>query len=184
MYLILFFCIPLLLALVLIKLTEKKTQQKHALLLQSIREGSESAVPETAGFEIVMAQGAKDAVSTVKGYDRIQTGYASLPNLIVRYREDEMYIMAVPCPSMTKMEVDPDFILHITADMLREVKLGAMGKVAFYFKDSNQFFAMTVTDFAIPLVTQPAEHKNFKPYIKEFAGNVNGDGHGMDDGTV
>ncbi|MCB6607150.1 hypothetical protein V3C10_07155 [[Clostridium] symbiosum] len=144
------------------------------MLIQSIIEGSESAVPETAGFEIVMAQGAKDAVSTVKGYDRIQSGYSHMPNLIVRYREDEMYIMAVPCPSMTKMEVDPDFILHITASMLKEVKLGAMGKVAFYFKDSSQFFAMTVTDFAIPLATQPVEHKNFKPYIKEFARRVNG----------
>lgn len=40
MYLILFFCVPLILALVLIKLTEKKTQRKHAMLLQSIREGS------------------------------------------------------------------------------------------------------------------------------------------------
>lgn len=174
MYLILFFCIPLILALVLIKLTDKKTQRKHAMLIQSIIEGSESAVPETAGFEIVMAQGAKDAVSTVKGYDRIQSGYSHMPNLIVRYREDEMYIMAVPCPSMTKMEVDPDFILHITASMLKEVKLGALGKVAFYFKDSSQFFVMTVTDFAIPLATQPAEHKNFKPYIKEFAKKVNG----------
>lgn len=174
MYLILFFCVPLILAFVLIKLTEKKTQRKHGRLLQSIIEGSESAVPETAGFEIVMAQGAKDAVSTVKGYDRIQTGYSSMPNFIVRYRENEMYIMAVPCPSITKMEVDPDFILHITAGMLEAVKFGPMGKVAFYFKDSNLFFAMTVTDFAIPLATQPAEHKNFKPYIKEFARRVNG----------
>lgn len=107
MYLILFFCVPLLLALVLIKLTEKKTQRKHARLLQSIIEGSESAVPETAG-------------------------------------------------------------------MLKTVKFGSMGKVAFYFKDSSLFFAMTVTDFAIPLATQPAEHKNFKPYIKEFARRVNG----------
>ncbi|WP_294143446.1 hypothetical protein [uncultured Clostridium sp.] len=176
MYLILFFCVPLILALVLIKVTEKKTQRKHAMLLQSIIEGSESAVPETTGFEIVMAQGSKDAVSTMKGYDRSSTGYFHMLNLIVRYREGEMYIMAVPCPSMTKMEVDPDFILHVTASMLKEVKFGAMGKVAFYFKDGSQFFAMTVTDFAIPLAMQPAGHKNFKPYIKEFAGKVNGNG--------
>ena len=39
------------------------------------------------------------------------------------------------------MEPDPDFILHITADQLKEVKFGPMGKVAFYFKDSKQFFA-------------------------------------------
>lgn len=61
-----------------------------------------------------------------------------MPNLIVRYRKDE--IMAVPCPSMAKMEVDPDFILHITVSMLNEVKLGAMGKAAFYFKDSSQLY--------------------------------------------
>ena len=42
-----------------------------------------------------MAQGAKDAVATVKDYDRIQSGYSHMPNLIVRYREDQMYIMAL-----------------------------------------------------------------------------------------
>ena len=79
-----------------------------------------------------------------------------------------MYIMAVPCPSMTKMEVDPDFILHITAGMLKEVKLGATGKVSFYFKDSNQFFVMTVTDFAIPLAMQPAELKTLSHISKSL----------------
>ena len=93
MYLILFLCVTLAIALVLIKATETKTKRKYEEFLQAVREGSEAAVPETAGFEIVMGQGAKDAISTVKGYDRIQTGYASLPNFIVRYRENEMYIM-------------------------------------------------------------------------------------------
>ena len=130
MYLILFLCVTLAIALVLIKATETKTKRKYEEFLQAVREGSEAAVPETAGFEIVMGQGAKDAISTVKGYDRIQTGYASLPNFIVRYRENEMYIMAVPCPSKTEMEVDREFILHITTEMLKEVKLGAMGKVS------------------------------------------------------
>lgn len=97
-----------------------------------------------------MVQGAKDAVSTVKGYDRIQTGYDSLPSFIVCYREDKMYIMAVPCLSTTKMDVDPDFILHITANMLKSVKLGAMGKVTFYFKDSNQFFCNDGNRFRYP----------------------------------
>ena len=110
MYLILFLCVTLAIALVLIKATEKKTKRKYEEFLQAVREGSEAAVPETVGFEIVMGQGAKDAISTVKGYDRIQTGYASLPNFIVRYRENEMYIMAVPCPSKTEMEVDREFI--------------------------------------------------------------------------
>ena len=59
-----------------------------------------------------------------------------------------------------------------TADQLKEVKFGPMGKVAFYFKDSKQFFAMTVTEYAIPLVMQPVESKKFKPYIKEFARRV------------
>lgn len=174
MYLILFLCVPLLIALVLIKATEKKTKRKYEEFLQAVRKGSEAAVLETAGFEIVMAQGAKDAISTVKGYDRIQTGYASLPSFIVRYRENEMYIMAVPYPSKTEMEVDREFILHITTDILKEVKFGAMGKVSFYFKDSNRFFAMTVTEYAIPLVMQPDANKKFKSYIKEFAEKVNG----------
>ena len=54
------------------------------------------------------------------------------------------------------------------------MKFGPMGKVAFYFKDSKQFFAMTVTEYAIPLVMQPVERKKFKPYIKEFARRVHG----------
>ena len=174
MYLILFLCVTLAIALVLIKATEKKTKRKYEEFLQAVREGSEAAGPETVGFEIVMGQGAKDAISTVKGYDRIQTGYASLPNFIVRYRENEMYIMAVPCPSKTEMEVDREFILHITTEMLKEVKLGAMGKVSFYFKDSNRFFTMTVTEYAISLMMQPEDNKKFKSYIKEFAKRVNG----------
>ena len=169
MYLILFLCVTLAIALVLIKATEKKTKRKYEEFLQAVREGSAAAVPETVGFEIVMGQGAKDAISTVKGYDRIQTGYASLPNFIVRYRENEMYIMAVPCPSKTEMEVDREFILHITTEML-----GAMGKVSFYFKDSNRFFTMTVTEYAIPLMMQPEDNKKFKSYIKDFAKRVNG----------
>ena len=55
-----------------------------------------------------------------------------------------------------------------------EVKLGAMGKVSFYFKDSNRFFTMTVTEYAIPLMMQPEDNKKFKSYIKEFAKRVNG----------
>ena len=61
-----------------------------------------------------------------------------------------------------------------TTEMLKEVKLGAMGKVSFYFKDSNRFFTMTVTEYAIPLMMQPEDNKKFKSYIKEFAENVNG----------
>lgn len=174
MYLILFLSVPLVIALVLLKAAEMKTRKKYEEFLQAVRKGSEAAIPETFGFEIVMAQGAKDAVSTVTGYDRIQTGYASLPSFIVRYRENEMYIMAVPCPSRTDMEVDQDFILHITTDILREVKLQAMGKVSFYYRNSNRFFAMTVTEYAIPLLMQPADSKKFKSYIKEFAERVNG----------
>lgn len=173
MYLVLFLCIPLAAALLLIKLTEKSKNKKYGEFRQAVEAGAVRAVPITADFEKVMAQGAKDAVSTVKGYERIMTGYSSLPNFIVCYKEDEMYIMAVPCPSRQSMEVDPDFILHISADMLKEVKFGAMGKIVFYFKDSSQFFTMTVTDYAIPLVMQPGERKRFWGYMKGFAGRVN-----------
>ena len=60
MYLILFLCVPLGIALVLIKGTETKTKRKYEEFPSgSEGEGSEAAVPETAGFEIVMGQGAK-----------------------------------------------------------------------------------------------------------------------------
>ena len=59
MYLILFLCVTLAIALVLIKATETKTKRKYEEFLQAVREGSEAAVPETAGFEIVMGQGQK-----------------------------------------------------------------------------------------------------------------------------
>ena len=88
MYLILFLCIPLVIALVLIKATEKRNKKRYEGFLRAVRDGSEKAAPQTAGFEIVMAQGAKDMISTVAGYERIQTGYASLPSFIVRYREN------------------------------------------------------------------------------------------------
>ena len=172
MYLILFLCVPLGIALILIKGTEKKTKRKYEEFLQAVRKGSETAVPETAGFESVIAQGAKDIVSSFKGYGRIQTGYDSLPIFIVRYRENEMYIMTVPYPSSTEMEVDQDFILHITTDILQKVELGAMGKVSFYFKGSNRIFAMTVTEYAIPLMMQAADSEKFKSYIKAFAERV------------
>lgn len=175
MYLILFLCVPLVTALILIRVAEMKKRRKYEEFLQAVRKGAEAAVPETAGFEIVMAQGAKDAVSAVPGYDRIQTGYASLPSFIVRYRENEMYIMAVPYPSGTDMTVDREFILHITADILKEVKFGPMGKVSFYFKDSSRFFAMTVTEYAIPLLMQLDDSKRFKSFIKGFAEKVNGE---------
>ena len=95
-----------------------------------------------------------------------------MPIFIVRYRENEMYIMTVPYPSSTEMEVDQDFILHITTDILQKVELGAMGKVSFYFKGSNRIFAMTVTEYAIPLMMQAADSEKFKSYIKAFAERV------------
>ena len=172
MYLIVFLSVPLVSVLICIKLIEKKAEKKHEAFLQVVREGAETAVPETAGFESVIAQGAKDIVSSFKGYGRIQTGYDSLPIFIVRYRENEMYIMTVPYPSSTEMEVDQDFILHITTDILQKVELGAMGKVSFYFKGSNRIFAMTVTEYAIPLMMQAADSEKFKSCIKAFAERV------------
>ena len=155
MYLIVFLSVPLVSVLICIKLIEKKAEKKHEAFLQVVREGAETAVPETAGFD-----------------GRIQTGYDSLPIFIVRYRENEMYIMTVPYPSSTEMEVDQDFILHITTDILQKVELGAMGKVSFYFKGSNRIFAMTVTEYAIPLMMQAADSEKFKSYIKAFAERV------------
>ena len=57
MYLILFLCIPLVIALILIKATEKRSKKRYEGFLMAVRDGSEKAVPQTAGFEIVMAEG-------------------------------------------------------------------------------------------------------------------------------
>ncbi|MFR6328268.1 MAG: hypothetical protein ACLUOI_05200, partial [Eisenbergiella sp.] len=141
-----------------IKLIEKRLRKKHDVFTGS-EEGAETAVRNCRSKSLLHK--AKDIVSSFKGYGRIQTGYDSLPIFIVRYRENEMYIMTVPYPSSTEMEVDQDFILHITTDILQKVELGAMGKVSFYFKGSNRIFAMTVTEYAIPLMMQAADSEKF-----------------------
>lgn len=57
--------------------------------------------------------------------------------------------------------------------MLKEVKLGAMGKVSFYFKDSNRFYN---DSYRVCNSTHDAARgqQKFKSYIKEFAKRVNG----------
>jgi len=65
----------------------KKHVEKTALPFPFvIQEAAVSAVPESADFEKILVAGIKDTVQAMKGYERIQSGYDSLPNYIVCYR--------------------------------------------------------------------------------------------------
>ena len=67
MYLIVFLSVPLVSVLICIKLIEKRLKKKHGGVFRGSegRRGNRSS--ETAGFEIVIAQRAKDIVSSFKG---------------------------------------------------------------------------------------------------------------------
>ena len=59
MYLIVFLSVPLVSVLICIKLIEKKAEKKHEAFLQVVREGAETAVPETAGLKALLHKGQK-----------------------------------------------------------------------------------------------------------------------------
>lgn len=180
MYLALFLGIPFLTALLIIKLAENRKRQKYDEFVKTVKAGAAKAVPGTLAFETVIAQMVDDDIHMAEGKseaagrsvaggdtpsaDKDAAANPLLAKYIVCYGERGMYIMKVPCPSRESMEVDPDSIIHISADMLQEVKFGPMGKVTFCFKDDGPHFAMAVTEYAVPLVMQPDASKNFKLY--------------------
>lgn len=174
MYLIIFLGIPLLIALVLIKLAMNRKENKYDKFLAAMKAGAMEAAPETAGFNVAMARGAKDTVSTVEGYSSLVEGGNTIPGFIVSYRGDEMYILSIGSAAPDSVKVNPGFILHITCDRLEEVTFGPMGKTTFCFKDSGRIFSMTVTEYALPMVLQEMANQEFKDYIREFAKRVNG----------
>lgn len=174
MYLILFLAVPLLIALVSIKLSMNRKENRCDKLMAAMKAGAREAAPETEGFNVVMARGAKDTLSTVEGYDRLAAGGDSTPCLIVSYQGDELYVMAIAVAAIDAVKVNPEFLLHITREQLQEVTFGPMGKTTFRFRDSGRSFSMTVTEYALPMVHQEMASREFKDYIREFAGRVNG----------
>lgn len=154
---------------ILIVRYKRKVERTSDPFPQVIQDAAVAAVPETEDFEKVVAAGIKDAVMTMKGYERIQSGYDSLPNYIICYRGDEMYIMAAKYSSRKRIDVDPDVILHFTKDQIQRIKLG-MGKVDIIFKDKH-FFVVSVGPQII--APQTEQYEAFMKYIKNLAAEVN-----------
>lgn len=63
------------LAAILIVRYKRNVERTSDPFPQVIQDAAVAAVPETEDFEKVMAAGIKDAVMTMKGYERIQCGY-------------------------------------------------------------------------------------------------------------
>lgn len=139
---------------------------------QVMRDAAVKAVPESSEFDMIVVSGVKDAVTTAKGYERIQSGYDSLPNYIFCYRGNEIYIMTASYSSRKRIDVDTEGILHFTKDQLQAVKIGTTGKVLLFFKDSKRFFSMAVGKVVI--APQQEEYDHFMCYIRALAAEVNG----------
>ena len=139
------------LATILIVRYKRKVERTSDPFPQVIQDAAVAAVPET------------------EGYERIQSGYDSLPNYIICYRGDEMYIMAAKYSSRKRIDVDKDVILHFTKDQVQRIKLG-LGKVDIIFKD-KQFFVAGVGPQVI--APQTEQYEAFMKYIKNLAAEVN-----------
>lgn len=160
--------IIMVLAIVLISRYKWKVERTSAPFPQVIQDAAVAAAPETEDFEKVLVAGIKDAVMTMKGYERIQSGYDSLPNYIVCYRGHEMYILTAKYSSRKSIEVDQDRILHFTEDQIQEIKVG-MGKVVIVFKN-KLFFVMAVS--SVLIAPQTEQYEAFMKYIKNLAEEV------------
>ncbi|WP_320934027.1 hypothetical protein [Hungatella effluvii] len=148
----------------------KKHVEKTALPFPLvIQEAAVSAVPESADFEKILVAGIKDTVQAMKGYERIQSGYDSLPNYIVCYRGDELYIMTAMYSNRKKIEVDTNKILHFKKEQIQEIKAGK-SRVLIFFKESRRFFAMGVSPVLV--APQTEAYENFMEYIKKLASEV------------
>ena len=118
---------------------------------------------------VILVAGIKDTVQAMKGYERIQSGYDSLPNYIVCYRGDELYIMTAMYSNRKKIEVDTNKILHFKKEQIQEIKAGK-SRVLIFFKESRRFFAMGVSPVLV--APQTEAYENFMEYIKKLASEV------------
>lgn len=156
------------LVIVLILRYKRNVERTSAPFPQVIQDAAVAAVPETEDFEKFLVRGIKDAVQTLKGYERIQSGYDSLPNYIFCYRGDEMYILTAKYSSRKSIEVDTERILHFTKEQIKEIKVG-MGKVDIIYKN-KRFFVMAVSPTLI--APQKEQYEAFMKYIKNLAAEV------------
>lgn len=156
----------MILMIVIIVRYKNKVERTSNPFPQVIQDAAVKAVPETENFEKLLVRGIKDGIQTAKGYERIQSGYDSLPNYIVCYRGDEMYIMGAEYSSRREIRVDPGLILHFTKDRIQEIKASS-GKVLLFFKDEKLFFAMGVSKVLI--APQTEQYDAFMEYIRSLA---------------
>lgn len=158
------------LLIVVILRHKKKVEMSSAPFPQVIQKAAAEAVPETADFEKILVAGVKDTVQALKGYERIQSGYDSLPNYIVCYKGDEIYIMTAWYSGRKEIKVDMKKIMHITKEQIQEIKVGG-GKVLIFFKESKMFFAMGV--MKVLIAPQTEAYDSFMDYINRMAAEVN-----------
>ena len=147
------------LVIVLILYHKRQVERTSAPFPQVIQDAAVMAVPET---------GIKDAGQSLKGYERIQSGYDSLPNYIICYRGNEMYILTAKYSSRRRIDVDTERILHFTKEQIKEIKIG-MGKVDIIFKNKMFFVAAVSPNLIAP---QTEQYGGFMKYIKNLAAEV------------
>ena len=180
MPLLLFICIIVLVALLVVK-SKQASQKKNADKIKAteevfwdmVRKNVADIIPETASLNFVLAAGTKDVKASLNGYKRLQTGYDDLPVYIIAYGNDVMYLTSVKCPSAKFMNPDASFILHVTPQNVEKIDAGNR-KVAIYLKD-KQFIAMSVESRIISGIEQPEENRKFHEYLKTFISKVNQD---------
>lgn len=156
------------LATILIVCYKRKVERTSAPFPQVIQDAAVAAVPETEDFEKFLVRGIKDAGQTLQGYERIQSGYDSLPNYIICYRGDEMYILTAKYSSRKRIDVDTERILHFTREQIKNIKIG-LGKVDIIFKN-KMFFVMAVSPNLI--APQTEQYEAFMKYIKNMAAEL------------
>lgn len=158
----------IILATILIVRYKRKVERTSAPFPQVIQDAAVAAVPETEDFEKFLVRGIKDAGQTLQGYERIQSGYDSLPNYIICYRGDEMYILTAEYSSRKRIDVDTERIMHFTREQIKDIKIG-LGKVDIIFKN-KMFFVMAVSPNLI--APQTEQYEAFMKYIKNLAAEV------------
>ena len=156
------------LVIVLILYHKRQVERTSAPFPQVIQDAAVMAVPETEDFDKFLVRGIKDAGQSLKGYERIQSGYDSLPNYIICYRGNEMYILTAKYSSRRRIDVDTERILHFTKEQIKEIKIG-MGKVDIIFKNKMFFVAAVSPNLIAP---QTEQYGGFMKYIKNLAAEV------------
>lgn len=154
------------------KKNKGKFLEKQKAFWEMVQQNMAGLIPETKGFDFVLGMGSKDLSASLKGYQRLQTGYDDMPVYIVAFKGNEMYITSVRCPTMKSMTPDPDFILHATLQNIEKVERGKLGKVVLYFRDRKQFISMSVEQRAISGLLQTEECQRFHQFLDGFSQKI------------